>query len=128
MMWISCLILVLAAGAYALWPLFEKTFDETVLPPTETDNDYLASRKTAIYHNIRELEFEHKMGRLTQADFQRLDTEYKGEAAEVLQKLDTLNNVPATIQEPDRKAAFCPDCGAKTIPGKKFCADCGARL
>ena len=132
-MWISCIILVLAAGSYALWPLFAKTSDGSVVTPAvtpaETDTDYLVARKTAIYRNIKELQFECKMGRLTEPDFQRLETEYKNEAVEILQKLDMLNdsatihNPKSTIQNP-----ICPSCGSKTIPGKKFCADCGARL
>ena len=126
-MWISCVILVLAAGGYVLWPLFVKTSDESAGPPAETDADYLVARKTALYRNIKELEFEYKMGRLTESDFQRLEMEYKGEAAEILQKLDVLNDSPVK-QEPDGKTDSCPACGTKTIPDKKFCADCGARL
>ena len=126
-MWISCVILVLAAGGYALWPLFVKNFNEGAGAPAETDADYLVARKTALYRNIKELEFEYKMGRMTESDFQRLEMEYKGEAAEILQKLDALN-APVIKPESVDKANVCPACGAKTIPDKKFCADCGARL
>ena len=111
-MWISCLILFLAAGGCALWPLFVKTFDETSAgPPSETDADYLTARKTAIYRNIRELEFEYKMGRLAESDFQRLETEYKAEAAEVLQKLDMLD-ASAIKPETGDKADARSSCGA----------------
>ena len=140
-MWISCVILFLAAGAYTLWPLFAKTSAENAGTPAEAEADYLAARKAAIYRNIKELEFEYKMGRLAEADFQRLGTEYRGEAAEILQKLDMLN-ASAIIEKPPAlpseyagetprapmSADTCSACGAKTIPGKKFCADCGARL
>jgi hypothetical protein len=126
-MWISCVILVVAAGAYALWPLFAGASDESDGLPAETDADYLVARKTALYRNIKELEFEYKMGRLTESDFRRLETEYKGEAVEILKKLDVLT-APTIEPEPDGKSDACPACGAKTIPGKKFCADCGARL
>jgi len=131
-MWISCVILVLAAGGYALWPLFAKTSDKSAGLPAEKDADYLVARKTAIYRNIKELEFECKMGRLTEADFQRLETEYKGEAAEILQKLDMLNDSTISNNQEFRiqtiESLTCPACGVKTIPYKKFCADCGARL
>ena len=126
-MWISCVILALAAGGYALWPLFAKTFNETAAPPTETGADFLTARKTALYRNIKELEFEYKMGRLAEADFQRLEAEYKKEAVEILQKLDVYK-ASAMKHEPDRETGLCPACGAKSIPDKKFCADCGARL
>lgn len=128
------MILVLVAGGYALWPLFVKTSDETAGQKAEPDADYLVARKTAIYRNIKELEFEYKMGRMTETDFQRLEAEYKGEAAEIFQKLDIMDmlNAPAIMPETDVKADVkadaCPACGAKTIPDKKFCADCGARL
>ena len=132
-MWISCLILVLAAGVYVLRPLFVNAVYKSVTPPTETDNDYFTGRKTAIYRNIKELEFEYKMGRLTETDFQQLETEYKGEAAAILQKLDEMKSPDAPEIKPappahDDKADACPSCGAIIIPDKKFCADCGARL
>ena len=126
-MWISCVVLFLAAGCYALWPLFAKTFYESAAPTAETDAEYLVARKTAIYRNIKELEFEYKTGRLPETDFRRLTSEYKGEAVEILKKLDMLN-VSGVKPESDGKAGICPACGAKTIPCKKFCADCGARL
>ena len=129
-MWISCLILVLTAGVYTLWPLFVKIVDENAPLRTETEGDYLTGRKAAIYRNIRELEFEYRMGRLTETDFRQLETEYKREAADILQKLDELSAPvsPVTMPEPNDKTYACPVCGAKIIPDKKFCADCGARL
>jgi len=126
-MLISCVILALAAGVYALWPLFGNIVDESAGSAAETDTAYLTARKTAIYRNIKELEFEYKKERLSETDFLRLDAEYKGEAAEVLHKLDMLT-ATAIKPEPDNKADACPACGTETIPGKKFCADCGARL
>jgi len=128
-MWISCLILVLAAGGYVLWPLFAKKTDECAASLAETDADYLVARKTAIYRNIKELEFERKMGRLSEADFRRLETEYKDEAAEILQKLDmTKDSTTIENQQSKIENSTCSACGAASIPGKKFCADCGARL
>ena len=128
-MWISCLILVLAAGGYALWPLFAKRPDENAASAAETDEDYLVARKTAIYRNIKELESEYKMGRLAEPDFRRLESEYRSEAAEILYRLDMLSAAPIPIPPLEsEKDDACPTCGAKTIPGKKFCADCGAQL
>jgi len=133
-MWISCVILALAAGGYTLWPLFAKAFNDTAMSAdghaaseTENNADYLSARKTALYRNIKELEFEYKMGRLAEADFKRLESEYKYEVVAILQKLDAMN--ASTIKhEPYRETGACPACGAKSIPDKKFCADCGARL
>ena len=131
-MWISCAILTFMIALYVLRPLFEKAAVASSEIPAETECDYLINRKTALYRNIRDLEFEHGMGRLSEADFQQLEMMYKGEAVEILQKLDRLNGLGTTANRPNLKQKpqmdKCPACGAEIIPGKKFCADCGARL
>jgi rRNA maturation endonuclease Nob1 len=146
MLWFACTILVVLAGFYVLIPLFkqEKTDPDTKLP-AETESDRLLDRKTVIYRNLKDLEFEYQMGRLSDADFRKLDATYKSEAAAILQSLDQLNafqNLDEAIEKDiaSRKAklsasetkpasvARCPSCGAEIIPGKKFCADCGRPL
>ena len=128
-MLISCVILVLVAGGYALWPLFVKTAYGIAVTTAETDTDYLVARKSALYRNIKELQFEYKIGRLTESDFMLLENEYKSEAVEILQKLDILKD-STTIHDPQSaiQNQICPSCGSNAIPGKKFCADCGTRL
>jgi hypothetical protein len=84
------------------------------------------------------------MGRLTDADYHRLEADYKNDAALILQKLDQLGasadldnaiekDIAArkdalSVPQPDRKTPRCPACGAEIVPGKKYCADCGKRL
>lgn len=146
MLWFACTALVALAGFYVLMPLFrepEGTLDIELLAETELDR--LLDRKAVVYSNLRDLEFEHKMGRLTDADFQQLDAGYKNEAAAILQKLDQLNasdnldeviekdiaarkaKVYASVTKPAEDSR-CPSCGAEIISGKKFCPDCGHRL
>ncbi|MDR1728778.1 MAG: zinc ribbon domain-containing protein [Acidobacteriota bacterium] len=139
--WLTCAILVLTAGWYVLRPLHGRASAPT--PGLGDDagqaaeRDHLLARKTALYRNIKDLESGYGMGRLDDADFQQLLAAYKGEAADVLQKLDELNGRGAEAAPPRkgdakkasaRAANLCPACGAELIPGKKFCADCGARL
>jgi rRNA maturation endonuclease Nob1 len=139
--------MVLLAGVYVLTPLFkEPKGNLEVELLAETELDRLLNRKAIVYSNIKDLEFEYKMGRLSDADFSRLQAGYKNEAAVILQKLDQLgaetdidDNIekavsgrrarlsspgPSTAQQARR----CPSCGAEIISGKKFCADCGHRL
>jgi hypothetical protein len=112
----------------------------------ETEADRLLDRKTVVYRNLRDLEFEHKMGRLSDTDFQQLEAVYKNEAAGILQELDKLSvaeELGEAIEEgiaavkakqktsrsiPTEDASQCPSCGAEVVPGKNFCADCGHRL
>jgi hypothetical protein len=147
MLWLACTAVVIAAGFITLRPLFrepEGALDIDFLAETELDR--LLDRKAVIYRNLRDLEFEHRMGRLSEADFHQLETGYKNEAAAVLQKLDQLDaseNLDGMIEKDiaarkaklygsrskrEREPVRCPSCGAEIIPGKKFCADCGHRL
>jgi len=139
--------MVLLAGVYVLSPLFkEPKGNLEVVLLAETELDRLLNRKAIVYSNIKDLEFEYKMGRLSDADFRRLEAGYKNEAAIILQKLDQLGaekNIDENIEKeiaarksrlfPSGSGASqdsprCPSCGAEVIVGKKFCADCGRRL
>ncbi len=147
MLWILCAALVLAAGGYVLRPLFrepEAAPDIDLLAETELDR--LTDRKTVIYRNLKDLEFEYAMGRLSEADYRRLEADYKNDAAVILAKLDKLgasedldnameNEIASRKaklfgRRPDKASETpkCPSCGAEIISGKKFCADCGQRL
>jgi hypothetical protein len=135
------------AGFYTLRPLFresEGNLDIDLLAETELDR--LLDRKNVIYQNLRDLEFEYKMGRLSEADFERLEAGYRNDAAAVLGRLDQLDameNLDEVIEKEvaarkaklsgpgpkgRRDASRCPSCGAEKISGKKFCADCGHRF
>lgn len=147
MLWLLCAAVTLLAGTYVLLPLFQdsKTATDVGLM-AETEMDRLMDRKTVMYRNIKDLALEHAMGRLSDADFHRLEADYKNEAAAILAKLDALgvsDSLDETIEKEvaSRKARLtpegssrgqepsrCPSCGAEVIVGKKFCADCGRRL
>jgi hypothetical protein len=145
MAWFACAALVIFAGCYVLFPLFREPKDTPVVDlPDETELDRLFDRKAVIYRNIKDLDFEYAMGRLSDADHQQLQADYKNDAALLLQKLgqlgasEELDNAiekdisarKAALINPnaDRKTFRCPSCGAETALGKKYCADCGKRL
>jgi hypothetical protein len=141
---LACGFLVLGAAVFVLAPLFTEprgNLEAELLAETELDR--LLNRKAVVYTNLKDLEFEFKMGRLAEQDFRRLESGYKVEAATILQKLDQLG-VEKDLDEAIEKeiaarnrrlhgpaanqAAVCPACGAEQIPGKKYCADCGRPL
>jgi hypothetical protein len=144
MLFLAGTILTTLAAIYVLMPLFrEPKGNLEVELLAETELDRLLNRKAVIYSNLKDLEFEHKMGRFGDADFHRLEGGFKSEAAELLHKLDQLGiekNLEENIEKDiaDRKArltsakkpdaAVCPACGAGLTPGKQFCADCGHRV
>jgi hypothetical protein len=142
MLIIACSAMVLVAAVYVISPLFrEPKGNLEVELLAETELDRLLNRKAIVYSNLKDLEFEYKMGRLSDADFRRLEAGFKGEAAVILQKLDGLgvdHNLDDSIEKAiearkerlqgpsrSREPGRCPSCGAEVIAGKKFCADCG---
>jgi hypothetical protein len=48
----------------------------------------LEAAKEAKYREIRDAELDHRMGKLSEADWRSLDRELRGEAIEILQQLD----------------------------------------
>jgi len=49
---------------------------------------YLYSRRSVVYDNLRDLDNEFQMGKLTEADHQRLRDGLMAEAAEVVREID----------------------------------------
>jgi hypothetical protein len=139
MIWFPCSALVILTGLYVLMPLFQKSRERLDLNLGETELDRLQDRKTIIYKSIKELEFEYKMGRLSDADFKQLDAGYKNGAAIILQEMEKLGvaeesdtliekEIAAHKKKLERGSTKCPSCGAETASEKKFCADCGHQL
>jgi len=143
----ACAALAGLAAIFVLKPLFRESGSSLEIELlAETELDRLLNRKTVIYNNLKDLEFEFKMGRLSDADYRQLEEGYKKEAVAILQKFEQLGT-SESLDEPIEKdiaarraalfgkgseepqpAARCPSCGAEIIAGKKFCADCGHKF
>ena len=93
---------------------------------------HLEGRKAAIYENLRDLQFEYRVGKLSDEDYQRTKKELQAELATVLAEIDTLKGsapaapvrASATMAAP-AASNKCPHCGAKFEKALKFCGECG---
>ena len=47
-------------------------------------------KKETIYENMKDLEFEYKMGKLAEEDYQRLRDDYSREAFEIISKIESV--------------------------------------
>jgi hypothetical protein len=56
----------------------------------------LESRKEAKYREIRDTELDHAAGKLSDEDFRRQDAELRGEAIEILKRLEEARGASAT--------------------------------
>jgi len=59
----------------------------------------LEAARDAKYSEIRDLEMDHRTGKLSDEDWRRLDRELRAEAVDILHQLDQLGDAPATIAE-----------------------------
>jgi NADH pyrophosphatase NudC (nudix superfamily) len=77
------------------------------------------------------LQFEYRVGKLSDEDYQRTKLGLQKELAAVLAEVDqVLGKLPAAKPEPApaRDARQCPHCGAKFEREMKFCGECGKSM
>jgi hypothetical protein len=102
---------------------------------------HLEDRKHAIYDNLRDLQFEYRLGKLSDDDYQQTKQALQRELAAVLADLEeTLKKLGlpsarvAPAQPPPKPApqpgsgVTCPHCGASFTQTLKFCGECGQPL
>lgn len=65
------------------------------LGPEKTRAAYLRERKDVVYENLRDLNFEHKSGKFSEADFETMRSSMEAEAARILAEIETLEAVKA---------------------------------
>jgi tetratricopeptide (TPR) repeat protein len=90
---VAIVVLALPALAFILWPIFKKGGDTAagILALPNNRYDELAEEKRALYRALRELEFDHQAGHLSEDDYAELRNRYEARAARVLKALDLLD-------------------------------------
>ena len=110
-------------------------------PEAESPFHHLDERKAAIYENLRDLQFEFRVGKLSDEDYQASKRDLQKELAVVLAEVDHLKAQlsqngavppPQPAPQPQQPlvaaARICPSCGAKFEQELKFCGECGKAM
>jgi hypothetical protein len=123
---------LLALGSIALTLIVRgKDVPET---PAVSPTAHLEQRKVQIYENLRDLQFEYRLGKLSDEDYQKTKVDLQRELAKVLAEIDTLQPaqakaaVAAAESKPKPDGKTCPHCGAKFPLALKFCGACGKAM
>jgi hypothetical protein len=82
------LALIALVAAFVVVPLRRRP--EPSPDAFEAERAELEALKQTRYREIRDAEADHAAGKLSDADFERLDRELRAEAIEVLKRLDRL--------------------------------------
>ncbi|MCW5980060.1 MAG: hypothetical protein KIT09_18400 [Bryobacteraceae bacterium] len=92
---------------------------------------HLDERKARIYEGLRDLQFEYRVGKLSDEDYQKTKLDLQKDLARVMAEIDAVlgragvkgKAVPARVAPPPGR--LCPHCGAKFDKEMKFCGECG---
>ncbi len=113
----------------------------------------LVARKSVLMQSLRDIEFDHETGKLSEEDYQRLKKKYERRAVQVMRALDELRGdadrdeeidsaLERRLQERSHRApepstdrhdgdsadVECPECGKELEPEARFCSRCGTPL
>lgn len=107
-------------------------------PAPESPFKHLDERKAAIYENLRDLQFEYRLDKLSDADYQATKLELQKDLAHVMAETDRIKaelGIKPTVAPPPApkpvpavvaaKKFQCPSCSASFDKPHKFCGECG---
>ena len=99
---------------------------------------HLEDRNHAIYDNLRDLQFEYRLGKLSDEDYLQTKVALQRELAVVLAETEeTVKRMGASTvrvqaktggTNAPRKGTVCPHCAAKFPQPLKFCGECGKAM
>jgi hypothetical protein len=121
------LILGALLGAGAIGFLLFIRVKDIPKPAPESPFKHLEERKAAIYENLRDLQFEYRLDKLSDADYQATKLELQKDLAQVMAETDRIKagQPPVPVPVPVLKKNQCPSCGATFDKPLKFCGECG---
>ncbi len=108
------------------------------VPEPVSPFQHLDERKAAIYENLRDLQFEYRVGKLSDQDYQQTKKDLQRELAGVMAEVDRLKlqlnaNGAVPLPRPAEPKPIvdpltCPHCGAKFTQPLKLCGECGKAM
>lgn len=134
------LALILATAIALAWPLLSPPAEEGLDTAASPDAARrLHSERDAALAAIREADFDHETGKLSDEDYQALRTELEERALAVLAAIERSGGPSAGGGEKSTEAvepiggrpagaAFCSICGHENRRGAAFCSRCGRAI
>jgi hypothetical protein len=138
---------VVLVAATLLYTLFVRANDIPAAEPVSPTR-HLEERRAAIYENLRDLQFEYRVGKLSDADYQQTKLSLQKELAGVMAEIEQVTKsakggsaaaapgaavtaakaVPGSGAPKAAVAFTCPHCGAQFSAAMKFCGECGREM
>jgi len=135
--WIAAILLIAAVALFVAAPLADYAFSG-IIPANQAESELREHEHTLAVQGLRELEFDHAMGKLDAGDYQTLRQRLVNRALASMDREKTFRQLsadppdlkgdasPPTVAAHSRIMNFCPQCGTKIAQPHNFCPDCGA--
>jgi hypothetical protein len=130
----AAILIVVAVLFFTLYVRVEDIPEPAPVSPVQ----HLEDRKQAIYENLRDLQFEYRLGKLSDEDYQQtkqaLQKELAGVLAEMEETVKRLGLKPVPIRpvkaksDSSESSTVCPHCGAKFPERLRYCGECGRAI
>ena len=124
---IALVVLIAAAVGFTLFVRAE----DIPQPEPESPYRHLDERKARVYDNLRDLQFEYRLGKLSDEDYQSAKLVLQKELGKVVADTEELKAKLGVMIPAARVAAdplVCPHCRAKMPKPMKFCGECGKEM
>ncbi|HJU28999.1 MAG TPA: c-type cytochrome biogenesis protein CcmI [Candidatus Binataceae bacterium] len=137
--WIAAIMIVAAVAMFVAAPLTDGVLRQREARP-DLDAERLEHERALALQGLRELEFDHEMGKLGEADYKSLREGLEARALAAMSALDAVRKraraglrlaprrARSAAAQPQRNFMFCSQCGVRAGAGNRFCAACGAPL
>jgi cytochrome c-type biogenesis protein CcmI len=145
--WIAAVMLVAAVALFVAAPLTDGLLRRRRDSSNRLEIERLEHDRGLAIQGLRELEFDHEMGKIDDADYAALRAQLEQRALVAMSASERARkpNPPAPLRlAPKRamsaapvshrsasstqRADVCPRCGVRAGAGHNFCTECGASL
>ena len=149
--YIAAILIVAAVALFVAAPLSGGFLRRRRSTSRELDFERLEHERGLAVQGLRELEFDHEMGKLEEIDYRNLKRSLEDRALSAMTAIERLRGAPrlARVQAAQRPStpgpapaprsagasrgalptvSYCPQCGAPIAEGHKFCTGCGTSL
>ena len=138
--WLASILLIAAVGIFIAAPLSDQVLTGR-RSALNADSEQREHEYALALQALRELEFDHAMGKLDEGDYHSLKDRLEKRALAAMsgreemmcrrqteQEVRTAASPQPIVQDRAIAVRFCPECGARNRRAYNFCADCGATL
>lgn len=141
---VLALFLLGAAIAVVAYPLFRARMGGSAAPRAALELDEIRERREAALAALHDVEFDYRVGKLSDEDYQALRTRLKAQAITALKEYDEQGRAvddeiegavralrvsrAQSLSREEKSKRVCANCGQAADSGDVFCARCGARL